>query len=238
MQSKLINYQQDKLLNASPSDSMVLTYSNSLEQQKSFLFQVGFIGFMNMYSDLDTVANYLNAHEGWFCRCAQPMTVEPLGNNGYTITVGRFGSLGYEVEPKIGVILEPPAGRVYDMRTIPVPDYNPPGYNVNYRASMELIEIEGETLNNSSARFFGKKVAVPNSVTQVSWTLDLGVEVEFPKFIRKLPASMIQSTGDRLLTQIVKQISPRLTYKVQQDFHTSHNLPMPPKTSRKLEKIA
>lgn len=237
MQSKLINYPQDNLLNVSNPDSMVLTYNDSLEQQGTFLFQVGFTGFMDMYGDLDTVANFLNAHEGWFCRCAQPMTVEPLGNNGYTITVGRFGSFGYEVEPKIGVVLEPPVGRVYEMRTIPVPDYNPPGYDVNYRASMELKEIDPATVKGSNGGLFSKKVSTPAKITQVTWTLDLAVEVEFPGFIRKLPASVIQSTGDRLLAQIVKQVSPRLTYKVQQDFHNSHNLPVPPKSSRKLEKI-
>ncbi|MBV8885364.1 MAG: DUF1997 domain-containing protein, partial [Chroococcidiopsidaceae cyanobacterium CP_BM_RX_35] len=40
-----------------------------------------------------------------------------------------------------------------------------------------------------------------------------------------LPNSLIQNTGDRLLHQIVKQVSRRLTYKVQEDFHKSRNLP-------------
>ncbi|WP_425461531.1 DUF1997 domain-containing protein, partial [Hyella patelloides] len=39
----------------------------------------------------------------------------------------------------------------------------------------------------------------------------------------------MQNTGDRLLAQIVRQISPRLTYKVQQDFHSSKGLPIPAK---------
>ncbi|NJL52776.1 MAG: DUF1997 domain-containing protein, partial [Hydrococcus sp. SU_1_0] len=38
--------------------------------------------------------------------------------------------------------------------------------------------------------------------------------------------------------QIVRQISPRLTYKVQQDFHQSHNLSMPPKSSRQLHHVS
>ncbi|MDY7014297.1 MAG: DUF1997 domain-containing protein, partial [Cyanobacteriota bacterium] len=65
--------------------------------------------------------------------------------------------------------------------------------------------------------------------------LQLKVTVNFPKFIYKLPPSLIQSTGDRLLAQIVRQISPRLTYKVQKDFHRSLDLPLPPKQSRTLE---
>jgi len=32
----------------------------------------------------------------------------------------------------------------------------------------------------------------------VEWQLDLAVYVQFPKFIQRLPKSMVQSTGDRL----------------------------------------
>ena len=222
MQSKYIDFSSNSISQISPSDSMQLTCSDSLEKKKTFAFEVGFTGRMDMYSDADTVAKYLNAHEGWFCRCAQPMKVKPLGNNGYVLTVGKYGSFGYEVEPKMGVVLKPPVGRVYEMHTIPIPDYKPMGYDVNYQASMELTEID---------------VAAEDRITRVSWTLNLLVEVEFPQFIYKLSSSLIQSTGDRLLGQIVRQVSPRLTYKVQQDFHSSHGLPMPNKNSRQLTKI-
>ena len=260
MQSNFINHQHDNLSDISTSNSMLLTYneaskesnvlspekgelesimqdpSPNLTSSKTFLFQASFIGSMDMFSDVYTVANYLNAHEGWFCRCAQPMKVEPLGNNGYTIIVGQFGSFGYEVEPKIAVVLNPPVDRIYKMYSIPVPNYHPCGYDVNYQASMQLVEISSENYPNST-HLFKKQVSIPDLITRVSWTLDLEVEVEFPKFIYKLPSSMIQVTGDRLLGQIIRQVSPRLTYKVQQDFHTSHNLPMPPKSSRQLDKI-
>ena len=238
MQSKFINHQQNKFLEISTPKSMELTYTNSAEKQQTFLFEVSFTGRMDMYSDVDTVAEYLNAHEGWFCRCAQPMKVEPLeGNNGYALIVGQFGSFGYEIEPKMGVVLNPPVGRVYRMHTIPIPGYDPSGYDVNYQASMELTEIAVENEATSTAGIFHKKRAIPSCITQVNWGLDLAVEVEFPKFISKLSTSLVQSTGDRLLAQIVRQISPRLTYKVQQDFHTSHNLLIPPKSSRQLEKV-
>jgi hypothetical protein len=238
MQSKLINHQQHQFLEISTPNSMQLTYTNSAEKQQTFLFAVSFTGRMDMYSDVDTVADYLNAHEGWFCRCAQPMKVEPLeGNNGYTLIVGQFGSLGYEVEPKIGVVLDPPMGRVYRMHTIPIPGYDPSGYDVNYQAWMELTEITVENEATSTTGIFHKKRAIPSRITQVNWRLDLAVGVEFPKFISKLSTSLVQSTGNRLLAQIVRQISPRLTYKVQQDFHTTHDLLMPPKSSRQLEKI-
>ena len=237
MQSKLINHQQSQqLVSISLSEQMLVTYPNATEE-RAFLFEASFQGQMDMYSDVDTVANYLNAHEGWFCRCAQPMQVQPLGTNGYTINVGRFGSFGYEVEPKIAVMLNPPVDYVYQMHTVPVPNYDPPGYDVKYQAAMKLQEIDARNRQLKSS-VFQKKGSVPNRITEVSWTLNLAVTVEFPKFIRKLPKSMIQSTGDRLLSQIVRQVSPRLTYKVQQDFHSSHDLPIPSKNSRQLDKLS
>ena len=238
MQSKYINQPQNTLFEVSTTDSIPLTPDNSVEQQRIFVFETNFRGRMDMYSDIDTVAQYLNAHEGWFCRCAQPMKVEPLGDNGYILTVGKYGSFGYEVEPKVGVVLSPPVGRVYQMQTIPIPDYEASGYDVNYQATMELAEIAVDRQATVKQGLFSqRKIVMPQALTQVSWVLNLAVEVEFPGFIAKLSSSLIQSTGDRLLAQIIRQISPRLTYKVQQDFHQSHGLSMPPKSSRQLEKV-
>ena len=226
---------QDTFLENSHSDSMQLTYRDSVEQEKTFVFEVSFDGRMDMYSDADTVAEYLNAHEGWFCRCAQPMKVESLAENGYILTVGKYSSFGYEIEPKMGVILKPPVNNVYLMHTIPIPDYAVSGYSVNYQAAMKLQEVAVE--QKSETGLFCKKSFTPSAMTRVSWELDLAVEVNFPQFVAKLSPKLIQSTGDRLLASIVRQISPRLTYKVQQDFHNSHDLPVPPKSSRALNKV-
>ena len=236
MQSKFINHPQNTLLEIPSADSMELTCNNSLEKQKTFVFEVSFNGRMDMYSDVDTVAEYLNAHEGWFCRCAQPMKVTPLRDNGYVLTVGKYGSFGYEVEPKIAVVLNPPLDRVYRMHTIPVPDYDSPGYEVNYHAVMKLQELETDPSQMIATGLLSRQT-IPDVITQVTWELDLKVEVEFPQFIARLSSGLIQGTGDRLLAQIVRQVSPRLTYKVQQDFHSLHNLPLPSKSSRQLHKV-
>ncbi|MFN6485923.1 MULTISPECIES: DUF1997 domain-containing protein [unclassified Nostoc] len=169
--------------------------------------------FMEMAAPVEKVAEYLNAHASWFSRCAEPMKVQSLGENGYALTIGRFGSFGYEVEPKIGLELLPPDEGIYRIRTIPIPDYQPPGYDVDYRASLELKETDVSTS-------IGK-------VTRVEWELDLIVYLHFPRFIQRLPKSIIQSTGDRLLNQIVRQVSRRLTRKVQEDFHKSLEIPFP-----------
>ena len=68
-----------------------------------------------------------------------------------------------------------------------------------------------------------------DGITRVQWELDLMVELHFPKFMRRLSHSLIQSTGDRILSQIVRQVSRRLTYKVQKDFHQSLSIPFPRK---------
>lgn len=95
---------------------------------------------MEMYAPAQTVGEYLNAHASWFSRCAEPMKVQPLGENGYALIIGRFGAFGYEVEPKIGLELLPPEDGVYRIRTIPIPDYQAPGYDVDYCSSLQFKE--------------------------------------------------------------------------------------------------
>jgi hypothetical protein len=199
--------------NLAEETSVTLKEETSTEATR---FHADSQGSMEMYSDVQTVANYLAAHRGWFCRCAQPMEAEPLGESSYILTIGRFGAFGYEVEPKIAVELLPGDNYTYPMETVPVPNYNAPGYEVDYRAVMELKEM----LNSGDNEH-------PNTTTQVTWTLNLSVDITFPRFIRKLPKAVIQKTGDRLLAKIIRQVSRRLTQKVQADFHEHHNLPMP-----------
>jgi hypothetical protein len=175
-------------------------------------FQGHYENCMEMYADAQTVADYLDVHSEWFRRCAHPMKTDALGNNGYALIIGRFGSFGYEVEPKIGLHLLPQDEGVYRIETIPIPGYESVGYHVDFRASLELREVEGAT----------------QPLTRVEWELDLDVAIHFPRFIRALPQSLIHCTGDRVLNQIVRQVSRRLTHKVQLDFHTTHNIPFPP----------
>ncbi|HYX12807.1 MAG TPA: DUF1997 domain-containing protein [Nostoc sp.] len=175
--------------------------------------------FMEMPASAEKVAQYLNNHASWFSRCAEPMKVQLLGENGYALVIGRFGAFGYDVEPKIGLELLPPDEGIYRIRTIPIPDYQPPGYDVDYRASLQLIE-------NDTSTSIGE-------ITRVEWELDLIVDLHFPRFIQRLPKSIIQSTGDRLLNQIVRQVSRRLTRKVQEDFQKSLAIPFPANSKQK-----
>lgn len=186
-------------------------------------FYSQFIDFMEMYADAETVAAYLDQHSEWFRRCAAPMQVAPIGTTGYVLMVGKYGSLGFELEPKIGLDLLPGAAGVYRIETIPVPDYTPQGYDVDFKAAMELVEHD---------RSVDDDAEVPNRLTRVQWQLDLVVSIQFPKFIQALPTNLVHSTGETLLRQIVRQVSRRLTHKVQEDFHSTRNLTLP-KQARK-----
>ena len=175
------------------------------KQLQPFCFSYRFTDAMLMGADVKTVAKYLDAHQGWFTRCAHPMTAASLGNNGYALTIGKFGSFGYIVEPKIGLELLPQDSGVYRIKTVEIPDYIAPGYEVSFNAQMRLVEtVDGDKLG-----------------TKVNWDLDLNIYIQFPKFIYKLPTSVIQGTGDKLLKQIVNRVSKQLTHKVQQDFHSN-----------------
>ncbi|MFB6276339.1 MAG: DUF1997 domain-containing protein [Halothece sp.] len=186
------------------------------QKRSPFHFRNQFEGTMTMASDAATVKEYLNAHQGWFVRCAKPMEAELIGENSYALTIGRFRALGFEIEPKLGVELLPEADGVYRMETVPLETNDSHFYEVDYQAALELVENTNTFQSLPSA-----------SITTVEWTLDLGVTIYFPRFIYRFSKSMVQKTGDRVLAQIVRQVSRRLTYKVQVDFHTRYDLPFP-----------
>jgi hypothetical protein len=193
-------------------------------------FQGRFQDSMEMYAEAERVTAYLDAHQDWFSRCAHPMKVESIGHNAYALAIGRFGAFGYDVEPKVGLELLPQEDGIYRIQTVPVPGYVTPGYEVDFQAAQSFVEVP-------TSEYFQEQepngAKLPMAITRVEWVLDLSVAMYFPKFIQKLPQSLIQSTGDRILHQVVRQVSRRLTYKVQEDFHTSMGIPMPKKLKKR-----
>jgi len=174
-----------------------------------------FADVMEMLAPAASVAGYLDRHEGWFRRCAAPMQVSPLEQNGYVLTLGRFGNFGFEVEPTIGLELLPQRQGVYRICTVP-PERFQPGlaelYDVEFNAALQLEDQSSDA-----------------ALTIVRWELDLSVWIRLPAVIGLLPENLVQNSGDHLLRQIVRQISRRLTWKVQEDFHATHNLACPPR---------
>jgi hypothetical protein len=186
-----------------------------------------FADLMEMRAPAPVVAAYLDRHEGWFQRCAAPMTVTPLARDGYVLTLGRFGNFGFEVEPTIGLELLPQDAGIYRILTVPAPEADAvlAGlYDVEFNASLRLDEPGPEEPDLSREEVDGLMAH-----TLVRWSLDLQVWIRLPGMITLLPEPLVQSSGDRLLRQIVRQISRRLTWKVQEDFHVSHGVPCPPR---------
>ncbi|MBW4647826.1 MAG: DUF1997 domain-containing protein [Kastovskya adunca ATA6-11-RM4] len=218
-----------RLRNDSDFTEIDSAVSEAAEVSAVSRFHSHFEDCMEMYAEAHKVAEYFDNHQNWFCRCAHPMMVEPLGKNGYALLIGRFGAFGYEVEPKVGLELLPQDQGIYRIQAIPVPGYVPPGYDVDFQASQTFVEV------SAKEHFQGQKEELrqlPDAITRVEWQLDLRVALRFPKFINKLPQPLVQKTGDRVLRQVVKQVSRRLTQKVQEDFHTSLGLPIPKKGER------
>jgi hypothetical protein len=184
-----------------------------------------FADLMEMRAPKTVVGAYLDRHEGWFRRCAAPMTVKPLAGNGYVLTLGRFGNFGFEVEPTIGLELLPQDEGVYRIVTVAVPDADATLqglYDVEFNASLRLDEA-------SPAEASHEEVDELMQHTMVRWELDLAVWIRLPAMLALLPDNLVQSSGDHLLRQIVRQISRKLTWKVQEDFHASHGIPCPPR---------
>jgi len=171
---------------------------------------------MEMRATPEVVARYLDQHDEWFRRCAAPMEVEALDAQTYALTLGRFGNFGFELEPTIALRLLPGHQSSYAIETVSLPAMDPTLaalYDVDFQADLTLIEDVNQDL----------------PATCVRWELDLSIWITLPKVITVLPDGLVQSSGDRLLRQIVRQISRRLTWKVQEDFHGSHGLACPPR---------
>lgn len=167
---------------------------------------------MEMLAPTDVVSNYLDSHQSWFERCATPMQVQSIDEQSYALTLGRFGNFGFEVEPNIALRLMPQNNGLYRIETVRSTATRPAAqdhYDVDFKASMQLQPLA--------------------SITSVRWDLDLSVWIRLPRVITMLPEQLVQSSGDHLLRQIVRQISRRLTWKVQEDFHASHGLNCPPR---------
>jgi len=206
--------QSNVILSAVPEYTSLQNVAQEESIKEPFQFSTLAQGKLLFNAHPQMVADYLDDHQGWFCRCASPMKVRQITKNGYALIIGQFGAFGYDVEPKVGLEMKPQLQGVYTIESIPLPDDGELGYEVDFRSSMELVEAVDQV---------GKEGAM----TYAQWTLDLKVKVDFPQFIHALPQGLIQKTGDRLLAQIVRQVSNCLNHKILKDFHHTYDRRFP-----------
>jgi hypothetical protein len=184
-------------------------------------FHNHYVGYMDLFADQQTVMKYLDAHQGWFKRCAHPFKADPIGETGYAMGVGQVGALGFNVDPRVGLNLLPPdANAIYRITTIPIPDQLPQGYEVDFHAEMRLEE---KILDLKAGEQSDKNPVM----TCIEWDLKLTVTLQFPTFIQRLSKDMLQKTGDGVLGFVVARVSKSLTPKVQADFHKTHDIKVP-----------
>ena len=184
-------------------------------------FHNHYVGYMDLFADQRAVMKYLDAHQGWFRRCAHPFKADPIGETGYAMGVGQVGAIGFKVDPRVGLNLLPPdQNSIYRITTIPIPDQAPQGYEVDFHAEMRLQEkvLDFKTAENPNE----------NAVmTCIEWDLNLTVSLQFPAFIQRVSKDVIQKTGDNVLGFVVQRVSKSLTPKVQADFHKTHAITIP-----------
>ncbi|MBD2175960.1 DUF1997 domain-containing protein [Pseudanabaena sp. FACHB-1998] len=181
-------------------------------------FHNHYVGHMDLFADQQTVMKYLDAHQGWFRRCAHPFKADPIGETGYAMGVGQVGAMGFQVDARVGLNLLPPdENSVYRITTIPIPNQPPQGYDVDFQAEMRLEE------QVTDVQILGKNAVM----TGIEWDLNLTVSLQFPPFLQRLSQEILQRTGDSVLGFVVKRVSKSLTAKVQDDFHKTHNIKIP-----------
>ena len=196
-------------------------------------FHLHYEDYVELYAPATIVADYVAGHSSWFGRCAHPMKVSPLSDNAYDLLLGRYGAFKFELEVRIGLELVPSETfGVYSIRSIPLQNYSPPGYEVDFQGTFDLREMPVNPSSWAAVFSEGAKPPIPSAMTRWEWQLDLNVGVQFPQFIRAMPPSLIRNTGDRLLMRIVREISRRLAIRVQADFHKTFNLPFPQSEKR------
>lgn len=210
--------QQDSKNKQNPEQNQDLKQSQVGDKNS---FYNHYVGYMDLFADKLTVMKYLNAHQGWFRRCAHPFKADPIGEMGYAMGVGKVGAMGFQVDARVGLNLLPPdQNSVYRITTIPIPEQLPQGYEVDFQAEMRLEE---KTLDLQASQQLGKNAVM----TCVEWDLNLTVSLLFPQFIQRLSQDMLQKTGDGVLGFVVKRVSKSLTAKVQADFHKTHEIQVP-----------
>ncbi len=179
----------------------------------------GYTGYLELNSSAKVVDEYIKNHHYWFPRCADPLKVVAIGQNGYDILVGKYGALKFEIEVRLGLELLPPNSQgIYKINSINLPNYTPPGYGIDFKGSFKLTEIPLQKKNFLSMLGFNREQSV---MTRWDYQLDLQVKIKFPKFILRLPESVIKNTGDRIILQVVNEVSRRLSERVKNEFHLS-----------------
>ncbi len=164
-------------------------------------------GAVDLETDLDRLASHLERHSEWMERCLKPLTVYALSADDYKLQFFQISGLGFSLEPCFGVKVWSEPNYVYCLRSIPLPEDEALPYTVDCWSYYHLESI------------------VESEVTRVNWKLKLHIVLDLPKFLQALPDSMVYQVGVRVINQVTRTMTDRLTRNVCTDYYQSIGRP-------------
>ncbi len=166
-------------------------------------------GRVDLQTDRFTLAHYLHHHAEWIERCFKPLKVFPLSPETYKLQFFRIGGLGFELEPCFGIKIWPEQNSVFRLSSIELPEEEGLPYSVDCLSYFRLEELDPEPLQEP--------------LTRVHWDLKLDIWMQLPGFLQALPYSLVYRVGARVVNQVTRSMSDRLTHNVCTDFYRSVN---------------
>ncbi|MDX2273148.1 MAG: DUF1997 domain-containing protein [Cyanobacteriota bacterium] len=166
-------------------------------------------GQVDLDTDVQALAHYLNHHQSWIHHCFKPLQVEALSEDTYRLQFFRIGGMGFELEPCFGVKIWPEDQQVFRLSSIELPSDAELPYKVDCQSYFQLEALPDA--GNSAPQ------------TRVHWDLKLRIGMELPGFLLALPRKLVHKVGSRVVNQVTRSMSDRLTHNVCTDFYKSIN---------------
>jgi len=171
-----------------------------------------FADCMEMYASAQTVAEYLKAHRGWFCRCAAPMKVEPQEKMVMLLTIGRL-ALWLWSRTKNWLGVTPPDQGVYCIKTPFHQITLLQGMKRRLKSAMELVEAVPSNQDS------GKVTRVEWQIWQFMFSFP-SLSSGCPNLWFKAPAIAFKSNRAPSLVAWLKG-ARRFSYLLGHCFHSS-----------------
>jgi hypothetical protein len=170
---------------------------------RSVRIQAGRQGQVAMETEREPLAAYLGEHQEWIDRCFKPLKVFPLSESTYKLQFFRIGGLGFELEPCFGVEIWAEEDYLFRLGSIDLPSDADLPYTVDCQSYFQLRDL-------------------PDSgMTQVNWDLELDIWMELPCFLSAFPHSLVYNVGAKVVRQVTRRMSDRLTHNVCTDYYRS-----------------
>lgn len=175
--------------------------------KRSVRILAGRQGRVDLETDRLTLAHYLHDHAEWIERCFKPLKVFPLSPETYKLQFFRIGGLGFELEPCFGVKIWPEQDSVFWLSSIDLPEEEGLPYSVDCLSYFRLEELDLDSHHGP--------------LTRVHWDLKLDIWMQLPGFLQALPYPLVYRVGARVVNQVTRSMSDRLTHNVCTDFYRS-----------------